>query len=109
MSKLTIAVPSPSSPAYPGASGAVHLVFEPSFLAIAGKASASIRDAAGTEVWGNSATVTNNEAWISLQWPAVPGTYSISASAFGSVMGNILATATQQFTVAAPKLGEAPG
>lgn len=102
MSQLTIAIPSLASPVFPGAQGAVHLVFVPSFLAIAGTVSASIRDASGTEVWGNSAPVANNEAWITLQWPAVPGTYSISASAFGSVMGNVLATATQQFAVAGP-------
>lgn len=104
MSTLAILSPSPSSPVPAGGDGAVHAVFTPgSILAIVGNVGAEVRDESGRKVWSNSAPAANNEAWLPIRWPAEPGTYTITATAFGEVMG-ILAEATQQFAVAAPKL-----
>lgn len=102
MSTLTITSPAESSPVKAGMAGEVHIHIDPTnIFVVPGNVTASITDASGKEIWRADAPISSNEAWITVSWPATPGAYQVSATAYGFVMANVLADATHQFTVIA--------
>lgn len=102
MSTLAITSPAESSPVKAGMAGEVHCQFTPTnIFVVPGSVTVSITDGSGKEIWKADAPIVANQAWLQVSWPATPGAYQVSATAYGFVMANVLADATHQFTVIA--------
>lgn len=67
-----------------------------------------IRDSHGNLIWQGQGSFDNGNVTIGLNWPDVPGTYSLTAQARNVITQNVAATATREFVVESLPVPPAP-